>query len=94
MSVSEDFERMRELRKRAADYERAAADPSLPTTNQAPQGYIAGGAAGRTACPQEPITCGDGGAASRSRASNATALQPFIQEEASRCRRGCFCKRK
>jgi hypothetical protein len=31
MSVSEDFERMRELRKRAAGYERAAADPSLPT---------------------------------------------------------------
>jgi hypothetical protein len=32
MSVSEDFERVRELRKRAADYERAAADPSLPTS--------------------------------------------------------------
>ena len=32
MSASEDFERARELRKRAADYERAAADPSLPTS--------------------------------------------------------------
>jgi hypothetical protein len=31
MSVSEDFGWMRALRKRAADYERAAADPSLPT---------------------------------------------------------------
>jgi hypothetical protein len=31
MSVLEDFERMRALRKRAADYERAAVDPSLPT---------------------------------------------------------------
>ena len=34
MSVSKDFERVRELRKRAADYERAAADPSLPTSVQ------------------------------------------------------------
>jgi hypothetical protein len=32
MSVPEDFERMRELRKRAAGYERAAADSSLPTS--------------------------------------------------------------
>jgi hypothetical protein len=32
MSVSEDFERVRELRKRAADYERAAADPTLPAS--------------------------------------------------------------
>ena len=32
MSVSEDFERVRELRKRAADYERAAADPTVPTS--------------------------------------------------------------
>jgi hypothetical protein len=32
MSMSEDFERMRELRKRTADYKRAAADPTLPTS--------------------------------------------------------------
>ena len=31
MSVVKDFERIRDLRKRAADCERAAADPSLPT---------------------------------------------------------------
>jgi hypothetical protein len=31
MSVLEDFERVRELRKRAAEHERAATDPSLPT---------------------------------------------------------------
>jgi hypothetical protein len=31
MSVVKHFERLRDLRKRAAEYERAAADPSLPT---------------------------------------------------------------
>ena len=31
MSVLDDFVRMRESRKRAAEYEQAAADPSLPT---------------------------------------------------------------
>ena len=31
MSVLDDFVRMRELRKRAAEHEQAAADPSLPT---------------------------------------------------------------
>jgi hypothetical protein len=30
MSVLKDFERIRDLRKRAAEYEQAAADPSLP----------------------------------------------------------------
>jgi hypothetical protein len=32
MSVMKDFERIRELRKRAAEYEQAATDPSLPTS--------------------------------------------------------------
>ena len=31
MSVLDDFVRKRDLRKRAAEYERTAADPSLPT---------------------------------------------------------------
>jgi hypothetical protein len=31
MSVLKDFERIRDLRKRAAEHEQAAADPSLPT---------------------------------------------------------------
>jgi hypothetical protein len=31
MSVLKDFERIRDLRKRAAECEQAAADPSLPT---------------------------------------------------------------
>lgn len=31
MSVLDDFVRKRDLRKRAAEYEQAAADPSLPT---------------------------------------------------------------
>ena len=31
MSVLDDFVRKRNLRKRAAEYEQAAADPSLPT---------------------------------------------------------------
>ena len=31
MSVLDDFIRMRQLRERAADYEKAAFDPSLPT---------------------------------------------------------------
>jgi hypothetical protein len=30
MSVLKDFERIRDLRKRAAEHERAATDPSLP----------------------------------------------------------------
>jgi hypothetical protein len=30
MSVLDDFMRVRDLRKRAAEYERAASDPSLP----------------------------------------------------------------
>jgi hypothetical protein len=34
MSVLDDFVRMRDLRKRAAEYEQAAADPSLPTNVQ------------------------------------------------------------
>lgn len=32
MLVPKDFERVRELRKRATDYERTAADPTLPTS--------------------------------------------------------------
>jgi hypothetical protein len=31
MSVLDDFVRKRDLRKRAAEYDRTAADPSLPT---------------------------------------------------------------
>ena len=31
MSVLDDFTRVRDLRKRAAEYDRAATDPSLPT---------------------------------------------------------------
>ena len=31
MSVVKHFERLRDLRRRAAEYEQAAADPSMPT---------------------------------------------------------------